>query len=90
MIFSVGIDELKAWNIEAYPNPTVGEVQLLLGKEYQNTMIRLINALGQVILYKTYPSTNEITFDIEGTPGVYYLEIESAEQVLGRIRVIKN
>jgi hypothetical protein len=30
------------------------------------------------------------TFDIEGAPGVYFLEIETTEQVLGRIRVIKN
>jgi hypothetical protein len=95
VISSVGIDEFGASNsdtelVEVYPNPTSGQVQIILGKEYQNTSIKLINALGQAILHKTYASTNEITFDIEGAPGVYFLEIETAEQVLGRIRVIKN
>jgi len=34
--------------------------------------------------------SSEITFEIEGASGVYFLEIESTEQVLDRIRVIKN
>jgi hypothetical protein len=76
--------------IEVYPNPTSGNVRILLGKEYQNTSVKLINALGQELLHKTYISTKEITFEIEGAPGVYFLEIETTDQVLGRIRVIKN
>jgi hypothetical protein len=43
-----------------------------------------------MVLQKTYTSSNEITFEIEGAPGVYFLEIKSTDQVLGRIRVIKN
>jgi hypothetical protein len=89
-INSVGIDEMDASNIEVYPNPTSDKVQIILGKGYQNTSVKLLNALGQAILHKTYTSTNEITFEIEGAPGVYFLEIETAEQVLERIRVIKN
>jgi hypothetical protein len=89
-INSLGIDEMGASIIEVYPNPTNGKVQIILGKAYQNTSVKLINALGQAILYKTYASSNEIIFEIEGAPGVYFLEIETAEQVLGRIRVIKN
>jgi hypothetical protein len=90
VINSVGIDEMGASNIEVYPNPTSGNVQIILGEAYQNTSVKLINALGQVILHKAYSSTDEITFEIEGASGVYFLEIESAEQVLGRVRVIKN
>jgi hypothetical protein len=89
-INSVGIDEMGDSNIEVYPNPTSGKVQIILGEAYQNTSVKLINALGQVILHKDFTSTNEITFEIEGTPGIYFLEIETAEQLLGRIRVIKN
>jgi hypothetical protein len=89
-ITSVGIDEMGASNIEVYPNPTSGIVYILLGKEYQNTSFKLFNAIGQVILHKDFTSTNEITFEIEGATGVYLLEIESAEQVLGRVRVVKN
>jgi hypothetical protein len=65
-------------------------VQILLGKEYQNTSVKLFNSLGQAILHKTYTSMDEITFEIEGAPGMYFLEIESAEQALERIRVIKD
>jgi hypothetical protein len=94
-INSVGIDEFGASNsdtelVEVYPNPTSGTVKVILGEKYPSISFQLINVLGQVILHKTYPSTNEITFEIEGATGVYFLEIESAEQVLGRIRVIKN
>jgi predicted outer membrane repeat protein len=76
--------------VEVYPNPTSGKVQILLGKEYQNTSVKLFNSLGQAILHKTYTSMDEITFEIEGAPGMYFLEIESAEQALERIRVIKD
>jgi hypothetical protein len=89
-INSVGIDEMGASIIEVYPNPTSGKVQIILGEAYQNTSVKLINALGQELLHKTYISTKEITFEIEGAPGVYFLEIETTDQVLGRIRVIKN
>jgi hypothetical protein len=90
VISSLGIDELNTSIIEVYPNPTSGKVQILLGKEYQNSSVKLINSLGQAILQKTYTITDEIIFEIEGPAGVYFLEIESAEEVLGRIRVIKN
>jgi hypothetical protein len=90
LINSVGIDETGASNIKVYPIPTSDTVQIILGETYQNTSVKLINALGQAIFHKTYTSTNEISFQIEGAPGVYLLEIESAEQVLGRVRVVKN
>jgi alpha-tubulin suppressor-like RCC1 family protein len=89
-INSVGIKEFNASFIEVYPNPTSGNVHILLGKVFPNTSIKLVNALGQAICQKTQTSAKEITFEIEGAPGVYFLEIETVEQVLGRIRVIKN
>jgi hypothetical protein len=89
-ITTVGIDEIGASNIEVYPNPTSGSVKVILGEQYPSVSIQLFNALGQIILHKDYTSTKEITFDIEGATGVYFLEIESAEQVLGRVRVVKN
>ena len=90
VINSVGIGEFGASNIEVYPNPTSGTVKVILGEHYPSASIQLFNALGQAILHKTYSSTDIITFEIEGAPGVYFLEIESAEQVLGRVRVVKN
>ena len=89
-ITTVGISEQNASAIEVYPNPTSGTVKVILGEQYQSASIQLFNALGQATLHKAYSSTNEITFEIEGAPGVYFLEIESAEQVLGRVRVVKN
>jgi hypothetical protein len=89
-ITTVGIDEMAASNIEVFPNPTSGSVKVILGEQYPSTSIQLFNALGQVILHKAYSSTNEITFEIDGATGVYFIEIETAEEVLGRIRVVKN
>jgi hypothetical protein len=89
-ITTVGIDEIGASAIEVYPNPTSGTVKVILGEHYPSASIHLFNALGQVILHKAYSSTDEITFEIEGATGVYFIEIQYAEQVLGRIRVIKN
>ena len=66
-----------------------GNVRILLGGQNKNTSVKLINALGQVICYKTYMSTNEITFEIEGATGVYFLEIETAEGISTQ-KVIKN
>jgi hypothetical protein len=90
VISSVGIGEYNASAIEVYPNPTSGTVKVILGEQYPSVSIQLFNALGQIILHKDYTSTKEITFDIESTPGIYFLEIETAEQVLGRVRVVKN
>jgi hypothetical protein len=89
-ITTIGIGEYNTSAFLVYPNPTSGSLKVILGEQYQRASIQLFNALGQEVFHKTYTSTNEITFEIDGATGVYFLEIESAEEVLGRVRVVKN
>jgi hypothetical protein len=90
LVTAVGIDKLEPIRVTVYPNPTSGNLQINLGNTYPETNIRLMNALGQSVLNETHKMTGEINLSIEEAPGVYVLEVETKEQSLVRLRILKN
>lgn len=85
-----GINEIDQSSISVYPNPTSGQFKVNLGNEYTVSSFKLINALGQTIVQNSSTSQGDISFEITGDAGVYWLEIETHEGPQARIRVIKN
>jgi hypothetical protein len=88
---TVGITEI--WDtelVEVYPNPTSGNLKIDLGGVYNGTTVKVFNALGQVVIKESFGSTDEINLDIDGTPGMYILEIKTDEGKSARVNVIKK
>ena len=65
--------------IAIYPNPTQGEISVDLGNA-KEVSFRLSNALGQVIWTKALRNIPLATLRIEGTRGVYFLEVKTEAQ----------
>ena len=75
--------------INIYPNPTTSALTIESDKIFENANIKVRNAIGQEIFRETYSSTNNITFNLNGEPGVYFVEINDTGKV-AILKVIKE
>ncbi|NQZ38266.1 MAG: T9SS type A sorting domain-containing protein [Crocinitomicaceae bacterium] len=89
-ITTVGIEnKLLGLNVSVYPNPTSGNVTIDLGKEYVNVDITLMDITGKVVSTSSYSATDKVLVNIEGTAGVYFLNIQSEDKGI-TVKLLKN
>jgi hypothetical protein len=63
---------------KAYPNPSNGSTNIVLGSIYQSVNISIFDLLGKEMMRKTYNNTNKIKLDTQQlTTGVYVIKIEA-------------
>jgi hypothetical protein len=87
---ALSIAEEVQSNLTAYPNPTTGDISIDLGQTYNQSDVKVLNMLGQVVFTQTYSSASQINLNIDGNPGMYILEINTEEGTTSRISVLKN
>ncbi len=58
--------------VKIFPNPTTDLVYISLEPMPREVQVRLVNEVGQVLLDKTYRSTPQIEWRIEGPQGLYW------------------
>ena len=76
--------------IKVYPNPSNGEVTISSINTLNNASIKVLNALGQVILEIDGINGDEFNFSITDQPyGIYILEINN-NGVISTVKIIKN
>ncbi len=86
----LGLDDNALINASLYPNPTTGNFTLNLGKTYEDLNINITNILGQVITYERFVNTNTIDLTIDGSPGIYFVNIITSQADLKTLKVIKE
>jgi alpha-tubulin suppressor-like RCC1 family protein len=85
-----GLNEYAHINISAYPNPTTGELTILLGELANSDITAVVkNSIGQEILRKKYNCGNKLDLVIEGAAGIYFVELITADKS-AIVKVIKN
>ncbi len=90
-INNVGINDSEFnLSLNAYPNPISGKINVDLGKTYNNVNIVVRNVLGQIVFTQTYKTTNLVKFEINESPGVYFIEIRTEEGKSKVIEVLKE
>ena len=77
-------------SLEVYPNPTTGKVSINMGEIQQGVHVKISNALGQVLLNKAFGSSRMVQVSVDGKPGMYFLEITTADGKSGMVKVIKE
>ncbi len=89
--FKVGkVENYISTDIEIYPNPTAGEINLVLGNGINNGTLKLISITGQTLLIKSNLSGNKFILNLaEQANGIYFIEISEKGKV-SRVRVAKN
>lgn len=77
-------------NVQAYPNPTNGTVNISLGKEYSELQITLTQLNGSVVWRKETNNTDNIQLSLEElAPGIYFVQLQSENQVR-TIKLVRN
>ncbi len=62
--------------ISIYPNPTNGEFNIELDKDYNSVELIITNISGQEIMHAIYTNTKFIREDFDEVPGIYIMEIK--------------
>jgi len=76
--------------ITFYPNPTLGNAHIDLGKTCKEVDLKVSNTLGQVVLSKSFKTTNKLDFEIKESTGVYFVEIRTEDGKSAVLKVIKE
>lgn len=86
---TTSIEENSLSNLSIYPNPTTGTITIDLGEVKQGLKATLTNSIGQVVLTKSYASTNCINFDVDYPKGLYFLTLETQGEVITK-KIVKE
>ncbi|MDY0217129.1 MAG: zinc-dependent metalloprotease [Bacteroidales bacterium] len=70
-------DNIFYQNIQIYPNPTNGTITLKFKSEIDNIQINIRDITGKLIKNICSTHNNTIIFEIEGSKGIYFMEILS-------------
>ena len=80
---SVAIPEInvEAQQIIIYPNPATNEIQIQINSSQQNTSLRILNSLGDIVLEVN--KFNDQNLDISNlSPGIYFIDLLQGENAL--------
>jgi len=73
---NVGFDQLEVESgFTVFPNPSKGHFQIGINQPFKQTSIRVINALGVLVLEKEFDGIKLIDFNINQPAGVYFIEM---------------
>ena len=76
--------------IKFYPNPTSGQSTIDLGKTYNHTELIIKNIFGQAVFQKEFENTSSLNFEIKGPSGLYFAQIQIANNNSTTLKVLKE
>ncbi len=84
-----GIEHIFGNTITVYPNPTNGQINIDFEKTLTDFKINIRNIIGKLVYTEKYSSTGEVKLQINGEPGIYFVEIIDDNQSI-ILKVIKT
>ncbi|MEX0996036.1 MAG: BspA family leucine-rich repeat surface protein [Flavobacteriaceae bacterium] len=72
-----------------YPNPSSQEFKLKFNKAYQQIDVEVYNVKGQKVFNQNYGNTDFIALDFHEDSGVYFLKVNSDNQ-LSTFKIVRN
>lgn len=87
-INSVGLDQINISDINVFPNPTNGEVNVTM-PENMNVDVQIFDAQGKLVAEQMNVTNNGKLNISSVTPGVYMVRL-TAENAVQTFRVVKN
>lgn len=77
---SVGVAENTFdHQIDFYPNPTTGSLNLDLGRSYESLMVRVTDISGREVSRNNYDYVSSIELELVGLSGMYLIEVQAAD-----------
>jgi myo-inositol-hexaphosphate 3-phosphohydrolase len=65
----------RAGTFQLFPNPTSQDLTLMVDKVYDKIEIRIYDLSGRLINSHKFGSADNVRFQLQGNPGVYFVEI---------------
>ena len=85
-----GILENSFDQLNVFPNPTAGNLTIDLGSTNENVVVKVINVMGQIVVSKNFDATKMMNIEITEGPGLFYVNISSAEGKNAVLKVLKE
>tara|TARA_B100000809_G_scaffold265410_1_gene324154 strand:+ start:1139 stop:2497 length:1359 start_codon:yes stop_codon:yes gene_type:complete len=76
-------------SVSIYPNPTNNIINLTIDNYLIQPVLSLHNSLGQTVLVKNLPSSDQFTVKIKQVPGIYYLKLTSIDGSITKKIIVK-
>jgi Secretion system C-terminal sorting domain len=73
-----------------FPNPTIGSLNIKFNEQQQNISMTITNVLGQVVASKKYAVVQQITQEIIGENGIYFVIIENENHQRKTVKIVKQ
>tara|TARA_R110002049_G_scaffold279949_3_gene459152 strand:- start:10256 stop:10951 length:696 start_codon:yes stop_codon:yes gene_type:complete len=73
-----------------YPNPTKNKFNIKFEEPYESLNLSLTNALGQVLMNKTYYNSQLIELNINQPSGIYFIKLTTENNKEAYIKLIKK
>jgi hypothetical protein len=87
---AVGVTDANTQQLNVYPNPTDGEVRISLDNAQKQSLLRVFNMYGKLILEEQLG--NQTTFDLQlpQEKGVYLVQLTDSMGRSSSVRLVKN
>ncbi len=90
IVSNVAVSKIeKALLMKAFPNPTAGRFNILLGDDYEDVQFRITDISGREVHSGTLNDNNFATVEIQQPAGVYFVRLSSSGKT-GTIKIIKE
>jgi hypothetical protein len=86
---STNILDTKADDTFLYPNPVHDKFTIRLNKPHSKIRLRVWSQTGALVEEKEYSSSNELVFEMNYSPGIYFLDLLTEDGVSEKIKLIK-
>ncbi|WP_420573025.1 T9SS type A sorting domain-containing protein [Kordia sp.] len=87
---SLSVDEYDRTSVALYPNPTSGKITLKADQNFSSCQIKVHNLLGQIISDETHTYQNDISINIDGDSGIYFVELIFDGKIKTTKKIIKQ
>lgn len=82
-------DALSENDIYFYPNPTSGEVNVMLSKTVAYVHMSIHNILGQLVSSSPYFNTDHLQFFLDAAAGTYFVTLDVSENERCVLKIVK-
>jgi hypothetical protein len=76
-------------NIEFFPNPTEGKVNINLNQKYNNLQLKVQDATGKVVEEMQFTNKDDIILDLQQPQGLYLITLTNGKET-ATLRLIKK
>lgn len=80
----------KIENVNFYPNPTTGEVNITFGSEGFKGKYELYDAIGRLIKRKQIEKTDQLQENIKQQSGIYFIRLLDERKKVKFIKIVKK